>query len=220
MTRIKHTPKPTTNKWTRRIAQRQERKNQKEEERIIIDSEATSHSVTEELNLPRTGPSELTVSLPDDSTLRATGTTQLPFEQLSTKAKKAHILPGLTKSLISVKKMAESGYTTIFRSGDERVTFHKVGTLTITMSDSPVLQGCKRKGETLWTVSAPQTTRKKPRGNLKCIQLAFHLPNNRIPPRLSGIPSQGIMDKSTKCRKLHNMARLNISGGTKALPRI
>ena len=114
MTRITHTPKPTTNKWTRRISRRQERKNQKEEESIIIDSGATLHFVTEELNLPRTRPSELTVYLPDDLTLRATGTTQLPFEQLSTKARKANILPGLTKSLISVNKMAESGYTTIF----------------------------------------------------------------------------------------------------------
>jgi len=57
-------------------------KNQKEEECIIIDLGATLHYVTEELNLPRTGPSELTVYLPDDSILRANGTTQLPFEQL------------------------------------------------------------------------------------------------------------------------------------------
>jgi hypothetical protein len=39
--------------------------------------------------------------------------------------------------------------------------FHKEGTLTITMSEPLVLQGCERKGETLWKVSAPQTTRKK-----------------------------------------------------------
>ena len=163
MTRMqKQIPKkPPTNKWTRRIAQRQERKHQKEEECIIIYSGATSHFVTEEFNLPRTGPSELTVYLPDDSTLRATGTAQLPFEQLSTKARKANILPGLTKSLISVNKMAESGYTTIFRPGDDGVTFYKEGTLTIMTSESPMLQGCKRKEETLWTVSVPQTTRKK-----------------------------------------------------------
>jgi hypothetical protein len=149
MTIINHTPKPTTNKWTRRIARRQERRNQKEEERIIIDSGATSHYVTEELNLPRTGPSELRMYLPDDSSLRANGTTQLPFEQLSANRRKANILPGLTKSLISVNKMAENGYTTIFRPGDEGVTFHKEGTLTIEMSKPPVLQGCKKKGETL-----------------------------------------------------------------------
>jgi hypothetical protein len=59
--------------------------------------------------------------------------------------------------------MAESEYTTIFRPGDKGVTFHKEGTLTITTSEPSVLQlqGCKMKGETLWTVSVPQTTRKK-----------------------------------------------------------
>ena len=157
----KQPPKPTLNKWKQRIARQQERKHQKEEERIIIDSGATSYFVTIEMNLPRTGPSDITVYLPDDSTLKATGTTQLPFQQLSTKARKANILPGLTKSLISMNKMAESGYTTIFRPGDKGVTFHKEGTLTITTSEPPVLQGCKMKGVTLWTVSVPQTTRKK-----------------------------------------------------------
>jgi hypothetical protein len=157
----KQLPKPTSNKWKRRIAQRQERKCQKEEERIISDLGATLYFVTEEMILPRTGPSDITVYLPDNSTLKATGTTQLPFEQLSTKARKANILPGLTKSLISVNKMAESEYTTIFQPGDKGVTFYKEGTLTITTSEPPVLQGCKRKGETLWTVSVPQTMRKK-----------------------------------------------------------
>jgi hypothetical protein len=57
--------------------------------------------------------------------------------------------------------MAESGYTTIFQPGDEGVMFHKGGTLTIMMSRPLVLQGCKKKGETLWTVSVPQTMRKK-----------------------------------------------------------
>ena len=87
--------------------------------------------------------------LPDDSTLKATGAAQLPFKQLSDKAREANILPGLTKSLISVNKMVENGYTTIFRPGNEGVTFHKKGTLTITTSEPPVLQGCKKKGENL-----------------------------------------------------------------------
>ena len=95
--------------------------------------------------------------------MRATSATQLPFEQLSDEARRANILPGLTKSLISVNKMAENGYTTIFRPGNEGVTFHKKGTLTITTSEPPVLQGCKRRGENLWTVSVPTTksTREK-----------------------------------------------------------
>jgi hypothetical protein len=90
--------------------------------------------MSEELNLTETGPSQITVYLPDDSTLQATSKTQLPFELLSSEAREANILPGLTKSLLIVHKMAENGYTTIFQPGDEGVTIHKKGTLTITMS--------------------------------------------------------------------------------------
>ncbi len=158
-TKQKHQPK--SNKWKRRSARRHEMRQQRNEESIIIDSGATSHFVTEGLNLPATGPSDLTVYLPDDSTLRATSATQLPFEQLSDEARRANILPGLTKSLISVNKLAENGYTTIFRPGNEGVTFHKKGTLTITTSEPPVLQGHKRKGENLWTVSVPKTKSKR-----------------------------------------------------------
>ena len=152
---------PPSNKWTRRLARRRERRQVKEDEQIIIDSGATSHFVTETLNLPKTGPSELTVYLPDDSTLKSTGTTLLPFTQLSPKAREANILPGLTKSLISVNTMAENGYLTIFQPWDGGVTIHKEGTLKITTSEPPVLQGCKKKGTALWTVSVPQTTKKK-----------------------------------------------------------
>jgi hypothetical protein len=53
--------------------------------------------------------------------------------------------------------MAENGYTTIFRPGNEGVTIHKKGTLTIAMSEPPVLQGCKKRGAKLGTVSAPTT---------------------------------------------------------------
>jgi hypothetical protein len=53
--------------------------------------------------------------------------------------------------------MSENGYTTIFLPYDEGVTIHKKGTLTITTSKPPVLQGYKTNGEKLWTVSAQNT---------------------------------------------------------------
>ncbi len=109
--------------------------------------------MSDDLNLPRTGLSQSKVYLPDNSTLQATSTTQLPFRQLSTKAREANILPGLKKSLLSVNKMAENGYTTIFRPGNEGVMIHKKGTLTIMTSKPPMLQGCKRNGANLWTVT-------------------------------------------------------------------
>ena len=76
----------------------------------------------------------------------------LPFEQLSKEAREAHILPGLKKSLLSVNKMAENGYTTIFHEGNKGVTIHKSGTLTITTSEPPVQRGSKPTGSNLWTV--------------------------------------------------------------------
>ncbi len=60
--------------------------------------------------MPKTGTSQIRVYLPDNSTLQATNKTQLPFKQLSAEAREANILPGLTKSLLSVNKMAENRY--------------------------------------------------------------------------------------------------------------
>jgi hypothetical protein len=55
---------------------------------------------------------------------------------------------------MSVKILSEEGYTTIFHPENEGVTVHEKGTPTITTSNPPVLQGCKEKGDNLWTVSA------------------------------------------------------------------
>ena len=105
---------------------------------MIIDSTATSDFISNELDLPKTGASKITVYLPDNSTLQTSNKTMLPFEQLSKEAREAHILQGLKQSLLSVNKMAENGYTTIFHEGNEGVTIHKSGTLTITTSEPPV----------------------------------------------------------------------------------
>jgi hypothetical protein len=53
---------------------------------------------------------------------------------------------------MSINKMVEEGYTTIFHPGEEGVTMHKPGTLTITMTEPPILQGCKLNGAKLWTM--------------------------------------------------------------------
>jgi hypothetical protein len=53
---------------------------------------------------------------------------------------------------MSVKKMTEEGYTTIFHSGEKGVTMHKPGTLTIAMTEPSILQECKPKGAKLRTI--------------------------------------------------------------------
>jgi hypothetical protein len=96
-----------SNKWTRLIDQCKEHK-------IIIESGATSHIMSEELHLLVEGASNKTVFLQDNSQLITSTQTKLPFEQLSEAAREADNLPGLKRSLLSINRMAEEGYTTSF----------------------------------------------------------------------------------------------------------
>jgi hypothetical protein len=127
------------NKWTRQNERRKAAK-------LVIDSGATSNFVPEEMNLPKKGKSNKEVYLPDNTKLHVTYRTELPLKQLSQKAREVDILPGLKTPLLSVNKMAEEGYTTIFHPGEKGVTIHKHGTVTITTTEAPVLQGCKKQG--------------------------------------------------------------------------
>jgi hypothetical protein len=85
------------------------------------------------------GVSNKEVFLPNNSKLTTSHKIKLPFEQLLGTARGAHRLPGLKQSLLSVNKTSEGGYTTIFHPGEEGVSIHKQGTLTITTSKHPVL---------------------------------------------------------------------------------
>jgi hypothetical protein len=49
--------KPKSNKWTRRVERRRATKHLRDQQNIIIDSAATSHFMSEDLNLPKTGSS-------------------------------------------------------------------------------------------------------------------------------------------------------------------
>jgi hypothetical protein len=138
--KIQETTKRTGNKWTRRA---KERKEKQCKHKIIINSGTTSHFMSEELDLPNTGPSNKDMYLPDDTKLTTANKTLLPFKQMTKAAREAEVLPGLKKSLASVNKWSEVGYTTVFHPGEKGVTVHNPGTLTMTTSKPPVLQGYK-----------------------------------------------------------------------------
>ncbi len=129
--------------------------------KLVIDSGATSHFVPEEIDLPKKGKSYKEVFLPDNSSLQASYKIELPFEQLSNKAREADILPGLKTPLISVNKLAEKGYTRIFHPGEEGVKIHKKDAITIATTKPPVLQGSKSRRAKLWTTSAQYKTKKE-----------------------------------------------------------
>ena len=100
---------------------------------MVVDSGATSHFVRPEENLPITGESRKVVYLPNGTSINATHTTMLPFKELSQQARKADVLPGLQpNNLISVGKLADADYTTIFHPRGDGVTVHKKGSFEIT----------------------------------------------------------------------------------------
>jgi hypothetical protein len=121
---------------------------------MIIDSGATSHFISENMNIPKGGKSDKQVYLPDNTTLRTLTKTKLPFSRLSEAAQEADVLPGLKRSLMSVNKMSDKGCTKIFHPREEGVTIHQEGTISITMTEPPVLFGRKLNGEKLWTFPA------------------------------------------------------------------
>jgi hypothetical protein len=80
----------------------------------------------------------------------------IPFKRLTPKAREAVIIPHLQQLLMSIHKMLEEGYTTIFHPGNEGVTIHKPDTLNITLNKPPVLQGCMEEGQKLRTIATSE----------------------------------------------------------------
>ena len=120
---------------------------------MVLDSGATSSFVRPEENLPITGFSRKIVNLPDGSSIQATHTTMLPFESLSPEARKADVLPGLRpNSLVSVGKLSDAGYTTVFHPSGEGVTVHKKNTFRLRIWRKPVIQGW-RDANGLWRLA-------------------------------------------------------------------
>ncbi len=150
------------NKWTRRLEWQKMKQN---EHSNIIDSEATSHFVSKEADLPNMVKAKNEVYLPDGSTLTATKKMLLPFEQMTNASQEALVLPGLKKSLASINKWAEEGYTMIFHPGENGITVHKPGTLTMIMGELPVLRGHKPRGSKLWTMSMSKQNDKTEQAN-------------------------------------------------------
>ncbi len=90
---------------------------------------ATRHIAASDTFFAQSRRSSKVVNLPNGSTIQATHTTTLPFESLSTEARKADVLPGLQpNSLVSVGKFANVDYTTTFHPCREGVTVHKKNT--------------------------------------------------------------------------------------------
>ncbi len=124
---------------------------------MVLDLGATSHFVCPEENLPITGKSNKDVALPNGSTINATHTTELPLNALTSNAQKAHVLPGLQpNSLVSIGKLTNAGYKTVFHPAGRGVTVHQKKSLQIRLLRKPVLQGWQDSNR-LWQLSQDST---------------------------------------------------------------
>ena len=127
---------------------------------MILDSGASSHFMRAEERLPVTGISTKIASLPNGKTINASHKMELPFPSLTAKARQADVLPGLqNNSLVSVGKLSDANYTTIFHLQGEGVTVHRPGSFHIKLLRKPVLQGW-RDANGLWRLSQEQQVKK------------------------------------------------------------
>ncbi len=108
-------------------------------------------------------PSNKTIYLPDDTILKAFDKSMLPLNKITNKVREVDILPGLKQPPISMNKMSDEGYTTVFHPGEKGVTVHKPRTIKILTTNKPVLKGSKAKG--LWSVTTNQSEQKETANN-------------------------------------------------------
>ncbi len=79
--------------------------------------------------------------MPDGHAVKASQQVLLPNITLKQEAQKANELLGLRSSLISVTILANHGYTTVLRSGQEGVEVYHSANVEILTKGKPVFQG-------------------------------------------------------------------------------
>ena len=117
----------------------------------IIDSGATNHFGTDDGGFVSTGmPSTKIVGAANGTPMKASTQAMLPITQLRPEAREADIIPQLQNSLVSVSKLADNGYVTIFQPGGKGVAVFDENDIKVTVTGKAVLQGW-REGN-LWRV--------------------------------------------------------------------
>jgi hypothetical protein len=124
----------------------------------MLDSGATSNFIQSADRLELTSPSSKTVSTANGHVMKATMTALLPLRQLKAGACKAIVIPEMsTKALMSVKQLANQGYTTIFHPYLQGVTVHDNDGFKLVLRKPQLLQEWQDTGG-LWTVPIAEET--------------------------------------------------------------
>ena len=119
----------------------------------VLDSCTASFFMQPQDGATPTGePSKKIVGMPDGTIIQATKKAILPMTQLSKEARQYDILPCLQhNSLVSVGKLADAGYYTIFMPGGKGVQVFDENKSNVTVTGDAVLRGW-RDSHGLWRV--------------------------------------------------------------------
>ncbi|KAL7519047.1 hypothetical protein ACHAWX_003844 [Stephanocyclus meneghinianus] len=121
----------------------------------MLDSGATSHYSSESDDLPKTNNKTKLLATASGQLHTTTGKAELPCPQLEKAARTMSILPALqNNSLMSVKQLADNGYTTIFHPFDRGATVHASDMVEFIFKDQTLLQESHQ-----WHVTSPSKTK-------------------------------------------------------------
>ncbi len=153
-------PRPlskVTQRWARRLVKWKALKNDCRAENQVIDDSinevkaieeamldlgATSNFVQSADGFELTGPLSKSVSTTNGHIMKATNTALLPLKQLNVGAQEATVIPEMsTKVLMSVRQLADQGYTTIFHPYLQGATVHDNDSFKLVINKPPLLQG-------------------------------------------------------------------------------
>jgi hypothetical protein len=142
----------------------------------IIDSGATGNFLKRGIGKPTGRSSDKVVGMPNGKTEQATQQVLLPLTQLDKEARLGDELPSLHSNLISVPKLANSGYTTIFYPHDKGVEVYKANDVAVQTQAQPVVRGW-RDPSGLWRIPlSPEA----PPEEVDCCVTTISLPQQQI----------------------------------------
>ncbi|KAL7501954.1 hypothetical protein ACHAXN_000345 [Cyclotella atomus] len=135
----------------------------------------------------------------------------------------AHVLEGLKpKALLSVKTLADNGYTTIFHPHDQGVTVHGLGDFELTLKSPALLQGWRKAGG-LWTVPIVDKPTSSPALTGEDVAMnVYELPSTKEVVRFLhaalGFPTKATLLTAIRNGNLVTFPALNVSNVTKHFP--
>ena len=204
-------------RWTKILDKRRQRQ-------AILDSGATSGAAGEddEYALIDTGlPSRKTFMFPNNTTQKATKLMKLKHK-IRSKAAEMNIIPGLHAPLVSVPKLADDDYTTVFDKKEAKV--YDATTTTILATKTPVLiaKRCQQSG--LWKMPLdPQSVADTvPTPSDEGLNTIFDLPSNKQTARwyhaAAGFPEEATFIEAIRKGNYSTWPGLNVTMMSKHFP--